>query len=453
MDLKEEKKETHILMVAFAALGHINPMLSLGKLLLSKGLHVTLATNNPARTFFPSPSTTTATGINLHFFSDGLSPDFDYASNIDLFMQTLAKFGPINLSTFIHHHAPKFSCIISNPFVPWVADVASDHGIPCSLLWIQPCTLYAVYYRFYNNLNEFPTLKNPHMSVDLPGLPLLHTQDLPSFVLPSNSFTSFPKVLAEVFGNMDKLKWVLGNSYYELEQVAIRSMDGIHPIIPVGPLVGQHISLDNNSLAIFKSDNSCIKWLNEQEPSSVIYISFGSIIEFSKTDIESISSGLKNSKHRFLWVVKGENMLPLGFLDETKEQGIIVKWCPQIEVLSHPSIGCFFSHCGWNSLLESITAGVPIIAYPQWTDQPTNAKLVTDVLRVGVRITRDEEGGLSSDEVAKCIEEVMNGPRSEGFKKNAAQLKSAAVEAVAEGGSSYRNIQMFVDDVVHCSCS
>lgn len=317
------------------------------------------------------------------------------------------------------------------------------------MLWIQPCTLYAVYYRFYNHLNEFPSSENPHRSVQLPGLPLLHTQDLPSFVLPSNSFTSFPKVLAEVFGNMDKLKWVLGNSYYELEQDAIQSMDDIHRIIPVGPLVGQHISLDKSG----NNNNNCIEWLNEQEPSSVIYISFGSIIEFSKTDIESIWSGLKNSKHRFLWVVKGENMLPLGFLDEKKEQGIIVKWCPQIEVLSHPSVGCFFSHCGWNSLLESITAGVPIITYPQWTDQPTNAKLVTHVLRVGVRITRDEEGGLSSAEVAKCIEEVMSGRRSEEFKKNATELKRMAVEAMAEGGSSDRNIQMFVDEVVRGSCS
>ncbi|CAK9166246.1 unnamed protein product, partial [Ilex paraguariensis] len=111
--------------------------------------------------------------------------------------------------------------------------------------------------------------------------------------------------------------------------------------------------------------------------------------------------------------------LPLGFSEDTKDQGLMVQWSPQTKVLAHQSVGCFLSHCGWNSLLEAITAGVPVLAFPKWTDQPTNAKLIVDVLRVGVRLRPDKEGVVSSEEVEKCIEEIMSGPSSEEYHKNA----------------------------------
>ncbi|KAL7002866.1 indole-3-acetate beta-glucosyltransferase [Sarracenia purpurea var. burkii] len=132
----------------------------------------------------------------------------------------------------------------------------------------------------------------------------------------------------------------------------------------------------------------------------------------------------------------------------TKEQGLVVPWSPQIKVLKHPAIACFLSHCGWNSMLETIAAGVPVIAYPHWTDQPTNAKMISEVWRVGVRIQPNHDGVVTSEEVEMRIEEVLCGPSSEEFKKNAAELKVCAQEAVADGGSSDRNIQLFVDEII-----
>ncbi|KAK9287523.1 hypothetical protein L1049_015944 [Liquidambar formosana] len=475
MAMKEEGKAIHVLMVAFAAQGHINPMLRLGKRLVSKGLHVTLATTEiAAHRMFKTSSTTTTTatksisGIHLEFFSDGFPIDYDRKLDLDHYMDTLGKFGPINLSKLIqnlsHDRVPKFSCIISNPFVPWVADVAAEHRIPCAMLWIQPCTLYAIYYRFYNNLNEFPTLENPDMSVELPGLPLLHAHDLPSFVIPSNPFGSLPKLLSQMFQNMKKLKWVLGNSFQELEKDAIDSMAELCPIKPIGPLVPSTLLGEDQNLDIgidmWIPEETCMEWLNQQQPSSVIYVSFGSIVVLSAKQMESIAIGLKNSNHPFLWVVKpsdypkkdGAGELPLGFLEETRGRGLIVQWCPQTKVLAHPAIACFLSHCGWNSTLETIVAGVPIIAFPQWTDQPTNAKLILDVLHVGVRLMPNKDGLLSNEEVERCIEEIIAGPRAEEFKKAAAELKQGAREAVAEGGSSDRNIQLFVDEIIGNSC-
>ncbi|GAU24263.1 hypothetical protein TSUD_48510 [Trifolium subterraneum] len=157
-------------------------------------------------------------------------------------MDLIAEFGPISLTNliknnFLNNTNKKLACIINNPFVPWVTNVASEFKIPCACLWIQPCTLYSIYYRFYNKLNQFPTLENPETDVELPGLPLLKPQDLPSFVLPSNPFGALSNVLAEMFQDMKKLKWILANSFYELEKDVIDSMAEIFPIKTVGPLV------------------------------------------------------------------------------------------------------------------------------------------------------------------------------------------------------------------------
>jgi UDP-glucose:(indol-3-yl)acetate beta-D-glucosyltransferase len=467
------KPEIHVLLVAFSAQGHINPLLRLGKSLLTKGLNVTLATTElvyhrvfkstttPTSTDNTVPTSYTTNGINVLFFSDG----FDITKgnkSPDEYMDIIAEFGPISLTNliknnFLNNTSKKLACIINNPFVPWVTNVASEFKIPCACLWIQPCTLYSIYYRFYNKLNQFPTLENPEIDVELPGLPLLKSQDLPSFVLPSNPLKGLSNVLAEMFQDMKKLKWVLANSFYELEKDVIDSMAEIFPITTIGPLVppsllGQDQTQDVG-IEMWKSQDSCIEWLNKKPPSSVIYISFGSLIFLSEKQMQSIAEALKRSKSYFLWVMKSKEgeaatvTLPEKFLEETKEKGMVVSWCPQTKVLVHPSIACFLTHCGWNSMLEAITAGVPMIAYPQWTDQPTNAKLVSDVFGMGIRLKQDSDGFVESEEVERAIGEIVGGERFEVFKKNAVELKLAAREAVADGGSSDRNIQSFVDEI------
>ncbi|KAK4848053.1 hypothetical protein QYF36_008733 [Acer negundo] len=289
MASKEEKEAVHhhVLMVSFSAQGHINPLLKLGKRLVSKGLHVTLATTEVTqhrmfKSFAAAATTTTISSVSdiqLAFFSDGFDMDYDRKANLDHYMETLGKVGPINLSKLIQQHyhdkQKKLCCIISNPFVPWVADVAIEHGIPCAMLWIQPCSLFAIYYRFYNNLNQFPTLEKPDLTVELLGLPILNTQDLPSFVLPSNPFGSFHKLFIELFSNMKKHNWVLANSFLELEKEAIDSMSELCPIRPVGPLVppsllGQdHENIVDVGIQLWKPEDSCLEWLNNQADSSL----------------------------------------------------------------------------------------------------------------------------------------------------------------------------------------
>ncbi|KAI7740161.1 hypothetical protein M8C21_013861 [Ambrosia artemisiifolia] len=322
------------------------------------------------------------------------------------------------------------------------------------MLWIQPCTLYQIYHRYYNRLDEFPTEDNPNLTVKLPGLPVFNADELPSFVLPSNTYTSFDGILNEAFHNLNKVKWVLGNSFMELEKDVIMSLNAtgckFWPVGPLVPVLGKEI---DDRFDVYKVDdkNECIEWLNEQKPSSVVYISFGTILSMPKKELENIAAGLKSINRPFLWVIRSLENQEFGFLEEIKEQGLVVSWSPQTEVLSHPSVGCFLTHCGWNSLLESIVAGVPIVACPKWTDQPTNAKLVTDVWRVGVKL-KDSGGVISGEEVGRCVEEVMSRSRSEELRKNALELKASALEALADNGSSDKYIKMFVNEVIS-SCS
>ncbi|KAK4384516.1 Cinnamate beta-D-glucosyltransferase [Sesamum angolense] len=139
-----------------------------------------------------------------------------------------------------------------------------------------------------------------------------------------------------------------------------------------------------------------------------------------------------------------------GFLEKAGDKGKIVKWCPQEQVLAHPSTACFVTHCGWNSTMEALASGVPVVAFPQWGDQVTNAKFLVDVLKVGIRLGKGEAEGkiVPRDEVERCLRTATGGPEAAKMKQNTLKWKKAAEEAVAEGGSSYRSMRDFVDEVV-----
>ncbi|XP_059643666.1 UDP-glycosyltransferase 84B2-like [Cornus florida] len=455
-------------MVTLPFQGHINPMLRFAKRLVSKGLHVTLATTEVARQTFSNGQSTTMIDTNqngvaqgpkiqLEFFSDDLDLDLDRNKHLDLMLQSLPLSGSKNLSNLITNLGSKgqtFSCIIHQIFVPWVADVAADRGIPCAMLCIQGSSLFSIYHRYNNEFETFPSFDNPNSALELPGLPLLEVKDLPTFILPSSP-PHFKKLLSESIQSLEKVNWVLVNSFYELEADAVKSMALFKPVLPIGPLVpspliGKEEGV-TDSLDMWNSDDSCLEWLDKKPPSSVVYLAFGSITVLAKKQIENIAMALRESKRPFLWVVKslgkdGENKdgLPLEFLEETNGTGLVVSWCNQAKVLMHPALACFVSHCGWNSILEAVAAGVPVIAFPEWTDQPTNAKLVVDAFKTGVRMRTEEDRVVTKEEVVRCIFEVTEGPRAREIKERAAELKEAARKAVGDGGSSDRNVDYFI---------
>lgn len=189
----------------------------------------------------------------------------------------------------------------------------------------------------------------------------------------------------------------------------------------------------------------CKEWVDKKQPGSVAYVSFGSMVSLTQKQMEEIAWGLKAIGFRFLWVVRESERakLPDGFMESTKEQGLIVSWCNQLEILAHPAIGCFVTHCGWNSTLEGVCLGVPMVGMPQWSDQITNAKFVEEIWGVGVW-GKEDDGVVKKEEVMRCLKEVMEGERSDEIKKNAVKWRELAIKAVSQGGSSDKFINEFL---------
>jgi pathogen-inducible salicylic acid glucosyltransferase len=191
-------------------------------------------------------------------------------------------------------------------------------------------------------------------------------------------------------------------------------------------------------------------WLDAQEARSVLYVSFGSMASLHPDQMGEIAEGLYSSGKPFLWVVRATetSKLPKGFADKARTRGLIVPWCPQLEVLSHKSVSCFMTHCGWNSTVEALSAGVPMVAMPNWSDQTTNAKYIQDVWRVGVRVWPDAKGVVRSEEVERRVRQVMEGKMSKEFRMKALDWSNKAKKCMSEGGTSDTNILDFISSVL-----
>lgn len=216
------------------------------------------------------------------------------------------------------------------------------------------------------------------------------------------------------------------------------------------------------------SAEKCIEWLDLQKPNSVLYISFGSQNTIGPGQMMALAAGLEESGVRFIWVIrppigfdlKGEfkeEWLPEGFEERTtreKNQGLLVKnWAPQLEILSHNSTGGFVSHCGWNSVIESLSQGVPIIGWPMAAEQAYNSKMLVEEMEVSVELTRGVQSEIKVEEVKRVIEMVMEekgkgGEMREKAAEIAVRISAAMNEEGEEKGSSIRAMDDFVSAVL-----
>ncbi|KAL7219520.1 hypothetical protein ACSBR2_012556 [Camellia fascicularis] len=295
--------------------------------------------------------------------------------------------------------------------------------------------------------------------VSIPGLPLLELKDMPSFSYVHGSYPAYFELVLNQFSNVDKADYVLVNTFYQLEAQVVDSMSKlVSPLMTIGPTIpssylDNQLENDNDyGLDLYHLDPSaCTSRLSTKPKGSVVYVSFGSMADLGEEQMEELAWGLLESNFYFLWVVRDseKEKLPTKFKQETLGKGLLVGWCSQLEVLSSESMGCFFSHCGWNSTVEALSLGVPMVAIPQWTDQLTNAKFVQDVWKVGVRVKVDEKGIVRREEVEACIREVMEGEKGKEMKENAEKWRDAAKQAVSIGGTSNRNIDEFIHIAKH----
>lgn len=280
-------------------------------------------------------------------------------------------------------------------------------------------------------------------------LPPLRIKDLPVIKTPYQE-----KLYELVEGMVQQTKASSGliwNSFQELEEMAIAKLHQEFeiPIFPIGPFHKHNNTTAASSSSLIAEDHSSISWLDKHEPGSVIYISFGSIAAMEEAEFLEVAWGLASSGHPFLWVVRPGLIrgaewlepLPDGFLEGLSGRGHIVKWAPQLDVLAHPSVGAFWTHNGWNSTLESICEGVPMICTPCFTDQLVNARYVSHVWKVGLHL----ENGLSREKVERAVKRLMEEREGAELRERALRYKEKANVCVRPGGSSYDSLSKLVN--------
>eukprot|EP00253_Pinus_taeda_P005606 PITA_05606 len=462
-------RQLQVMVVPFPMPGHVNPMLQFAKQLASKNVGVTFVTTEANRKWMLQVQGATSGGlmktevVGFETIPDGLTTDSE-REDLMLLGKMLDKIGRVALGNVIERFEAQgthISCIVQDPFLGWVPEVAKKFNIPWAFFWTQSCGVYSIYHHFFHGKLAIPMEKTRKTAVGI-GLPPLSVSDLPSFLQPGNPYSL--QVLVNVFLPLPEATWVLGNSFDELESEEIDAMKAIAPIRTVGPLIPSAFfdgrnPPDTESVAHVWENVKCMDWLNAKQPRSVVYVSFGSgHAVLSKEQNHEIALGLKASGYSFLWVIRPTSSkaeihsdsgnLPEGFQSESSEQGLVVPWCPQLEVLFHPSVGAFMTHCGWNSTLEGLSSGVPMLTVPQWTDQPTNSLCIAEKWKAGLRLSkRSADGVVGRDEVEKGIRIVMESERGIALRMNALRWKRLASEAMVEGGSSDKNIDEFVAEI------
>ncbi|CAL5008768.1 unnamed protein product [Urochloa decumbens] len=447
----------HVLLLPYpGAQGHTNPLLEFGRRLAHHGLRPTLVTTRYVLSTTPPPGEPFAVAaISDGFDGGGAASCPDY----DEYLRQLEAIGSQTLAELLRSEAAAgrpVRVLVYDPHLPWARRVAKSAGVAAAAFLSQPCAVDVVYGEVWAGRLALPVTDGRELFArGLLGVEL-GPDDVPPFAARPDWRPVFLEVSVRQFEGLEEADDVLVNSFHDIEPKEADYMalawraKTIGPSLPSFYLDDDRFPLNKTyGFNLFSSSVSCMDWLDKQLPCSVVLVSYGTVSDYDEARLEELGNGLCNSGKPFLWVVRSneEHKLSDELRDKCKQHGLIVSWCPQLEVLAHKATvtenGCFFTHCGWNSTLEAIVNGVPMVAIPHWADQPTISKYMESVWSLGVRVCKDEKGMLTRDEVERCIREVMDGDRKDKYRTNATMWMQKAKEAMQKGGSSDKNIAEF----------
>ncbi|KAF8379607.1 hypothetical protein HHK36_029048 [Tetracentron sinense] len=459
--------EDAVVLYPSPGIGHLISMVELGRLILKHDPSFSikiLITTPPYNAGSTAPyinriSTTTPSITFHHLPIISLPLDFSNSPNPETLAFELLRLNNPNV-----HQALQTISLSSNVralvidfFCTAALDVATTLHIPSYYFFTSGALSLAAFLYFptihHNTTKSFKDL-NTHL--EFPGLPPIPASDMPKPMLDRTDkayegFYSYSTALP-------KAKGIIVNSFESLEPRAIKAVsDGLCiPDAPTPPVyyIGPLIAADDRTDGI-GGRPECLTWLDSQPSGSVVFLCFGSLGLFSVEQLREIAVGLENSEQRFLWVVRSpptkdkskrflappepdlEALLPDGFLERTRNRGLVVKtWAPQVAVLNHESVGGFVTHCGWNSVLEAICAGVPMVAWPLYAEQRLNRVVLVEEMKLTLSMDESEEGFVSWDVVEKRVRGLMESKEGEMVRERVIAMKDGAEAAMREGGSS-----------------
>ncbi|XP_050210259.1 7-deoxyloganetin glucosyltransferase-like [Mercurialis annua] len=471
--------QPHAVCFPYPAQGHINPMMKLAKLLHSKGFYITfIHTEYNQKRLLKSSGPNSLDGLpdfRFETIPDGLPPSSDPDSNRDILAlnrsvteNCLEPFRKLLAKLECSDGVPPVCCIVADGIMTFTLDAAQEIGVPDFLFWTSSACGFLAY-SYHKHLVEkglvplkdASYLSNGYLDTTIdwiPGMEGIRLKDLPTLIRTTDRNDFFLNFAIQETDRSAKASGIILNTYDELETevlVALSSM--FPPIYTIGPLhllsdkIPQRDGMISNFGSSLWIDNvECFKWLDSKEPNSVLYVNFGSMTIMTPQQIVELAFGLANSKQSFLWIIRpdmveGESaILPEEFVVETKERGLMTSWCRQEKILNHPSIGGFLSHMGWNSTIESLSSGVPMICCPNNGEQTTNCWFACKKWGVGLEI----DGDVKRDEVEKVVRELMEGDKGQEMRKKALEWKNKAEQSADLNGKSFMNLDRLFSEVL-----
>ncbi|RWR85173.1 UDP-glycosyltransferase 90A1-like protein [Cinnamomum micranthum f. kanehirae] len=447
----------HVVLLPFMSKGHTIPLLHLAHLLHNRNIIVTIFTT-PANSCFIRSSLihTTVTVLELPFPQS--PPNLPLGVESTDKLPSMSLFLPfVHATKLLQPHfeevlstlLPHVSCVIYDGFLPWAQLSASKVGVP-SLIFFGMNTFSMTIPRL---IVEHGSLKDVKSDDELfsppffPNIKLCRRDFNEPFKDPEPKGPLF-EIVMESGRAAAQSSGILVNSFYELESIYVDFFNRefnpkawcVGPLCTASPL-NQHESLEKPRW---------VQWLDDREAKQrpVLYVAFGTQAEISQTQLMEIGIGLERSGVDFLWVVRGKEVeLGDGYEERVAEGGMVVReWVEQREILKHEIVRGFLSHCGWNSVLESICAEVPILAWPMMAEQPMNAKMVVEELGIGLRVKEEGGGMVGWERVREMVRELMVGEKGKEAGKKMKELGEKARRAVEEGGSSWRSLGLMLDE-------
>ncbi|KAJ4835114.1 hypothetical protein Tsubulata_020168 [Turnera subulata] len=476
--MSSQPSSLHIAFFPYLVHGHMIPTIDMARIFARKGVKASIiCTPNNASLFSKTIERDREQGYDISFLTIkfpsaevGLPEGCEHGNSLYT-EEMLTKFHKATtllqepLEQLLKEHNP--DCLVADMMYPWATEAASSVEIPRLVFHGMSSSARCM----FDCLYRYKPHKNVESDFDpfiLPGLPDQITMtklQVPPFIKEENQDA------IQIFEAELNCYGVVLNSFYELEPAYIEHYRRVmgRKAWQIGPVSlcnkDNEDKLQRGGLGSIYEQVYCLTWLASKEPNSVLYICFGSRFNFSAVQFLEIAKALESSGVKFIWVVNtgqemksdedNEEWLPEGFEKKMEGKGLIIRgWAPQVLILDQEATGGFMTHCGWNSILEGVAAGVPMITWPLQAEQFCNEKLVTDVLRIGVGVgaqewTRSHERKilLRKEGIEKAVSRLMVGVEAEDFRKRAEALKEMAGKAIEQGGSSYSDLNALLEEL------
>ncbi|KAK7275050.1 hypothetical protein RIF29_16157 [Crotalaria pallida] len=445
----------HVLIFPYPAQGHILPLLDLTHHLALKSITITIIItpkNLPLLNTLLSTHPTNIQTLTLPFPSHPNIPtgaenirDIGNTGNYP-FINALSKLQPLIIQWFNSHSDPPVA-LISDFFLGWTHQLARKLDIPRICFHSISALLIAVLNHCWRDFLPPQPLQAVVQFPGLPGTPSFNCDHLPSIFRRYRESDPESELVKESFAANAKSWGCIFNTFRELDGMFLDHLQHEfgHPrFFAVGPLCSNRVESDPSE------GSEVLKWLDKwEEDGSVLYVCFGSQKVLSKQQIKALALGLEYSEARFVWIVKEDNgSLPDGFEDRVSGRGLVVKsWVPQVAILGHRVVGGFLSHCGWNSVLEAMMAGVAILGWPMEADQFVNGRLLVENVGVAVRVCEGADSVPDPNELGQVIAASMIGDSLQ--KRRAKVMKEEAIKAISEGGNSSKELDKLVNALIN----